>query len=505
MKILLFNDNPVVRKLVALSAQKTKDDLSVIWSVDEIEESEYDLLIVDDALYSDEMFESLNEKIIVKSTLFMATRGQAVPSGFDNVINKPFLPTDLVDMFVQIEKKVSATSETKGDAKEESTPSEAMYAINLEDTLPDLEGHEEELMEAEHLNDSEEEFDFSSLEDFDEKLPETAILDQEEVQEVQGLLEETEEDDFAQELNDMNLSSEESSLPSVTEDDSSFDDDLAPHEIEGEILNFDTMLEDDLLPHEDTLSHKELLDEDDFDDIEFSTSLEESAGADEDEELLSLSEANPSEGENGLDEMDISSLMEEDELLPMNEETLSDDESTLDEMDISTLMDDDELGDLESKIEDAVSTLEEGELERELESDDFGLDFDDAALDELTVNQEESAELERDDSEDFDELDMLDERELKRAIGEEIEDDEPAVYADEGDESLVAETLEEVMNESPSFLEETDEESEEVETASHAEGVEALQALLKALSNENVAKSLKGMNISININFGNDK
>jgi uncharacterized membrane protein len=489
MKILLFNDNPVVRKLVALSAQKTKDDLSVIWSVDEIEESEYDLLIVDDALYSDEMFESLNEKIIVKSTLFMATRGQAVPSGFNNVINKPFLPTDLVDMFVQIEKKVSTASEAKGDAKEESTPSEAMYAINLEDTLPDLEGHEEELMEAEHLNDGEEEFDFSSLEDFDEKLPETAILDQEEVQEVQGLLEET----------------EESALSAEIGDDFSFDDDLAPHEIEGEILNFDSMLEDDLLPHEDTLSHKELLDEDDFDDIEFSTSLEESAGIDEDEELLSLSEANPSEGENGLDEMDISSLMEEDELLPMNEETLSDDESTLDEMDISTLMDDDELGDLESKIEDAVSTLEEGELERELESDDFGLDFDDTALDELTVNQEESAELESDDSEDFDELDMLDERELKRAIGEEIEDDEPAVYADEGDESLVAETLEEVMNESPSFLEETDEESEEVETASHAEGVEALQALLKALSNENVAKSLKGMNISININFGNDK
>jgi hypothetical protein len=30
MKILLFNDNPVVRKLVALSAQKTKDELSVV-------------------------------------------------------------------------------------------------------------------------------------------------------------------------------------------------------------------------------------------------------------------------------------------------------------------------------------------------------------------------------------------------------------------------------------------------------------------------------------------
>ncbi|MDO9056119.1 MAG: hypothetical protein Q7U69_06180 [Sulfuricurvum sp.] len=476
MKILLFNDNPVVRKLVALSAQKTKDDLSVIWSVDEIEESEYDLLIVDDALYSDEMFESLNEKIIVKSTLFMATRGQAVPSGFDNVINKPFLPTDLVDMFVQIEKKVNVAFEAKGDLKKESIPTEPMYAINLEDTLPDLEGHEDELMDVEHLNDSDEEFDFSSLEDFDEKLPETAILDQEEVQEVQGLLEETEEehlgveeDAFAQDINEMTLPQEENGLNLEIDDEFSFDDDLVPNEIEGEILNFDSVLEDDRLAQEDTLAHKEMLDEDDFDDIDFSSALEENVGVDEEDELLSLSEEAPA-----------------------------------DDIDISSLMDDDELGDLESKIEDAVSGLESEELERELESDDFGVDFDETALEELSLNQEESAVAPMDDSEDFDELDMLDERELKRAIGEEIEDDEPAVYSDEGDISLAAETLDEVMSEA-GFLEESSEAFEEEDNVSHAEGVEALQALLKALSNENVTKSLKGMNISININFGNDK
>lgn len=476
MKILLFNDNPVVRKLVALSAQKTKDDLSVIWSVDEIEESEYDLLIVDDALYSDEMFESLNEKIIVKSTLFMATRGQAVPSGFDNVINKPFLPTDLVDMFVQIEKKVNVASEAKGDLKKESIPTEPMYAINLEDTLPDLEGHEDELMDVEHLNDSDEEFDFSSLEDFDEKLPETAILDQEEVQEVQGLLEETdeehlgvEEDAFAQDINEMTLPQEENGLNLEIDDEFSFDDDLVPNEIEGEILNFDSVLEDDRLAQEDTLAHKEMLDEDDFDDIDFSSALEENVGVDEEDELQSLSEEAPA-----------------------------------DDIDISSLMDDDELGDLESKIEDAVSGLESEELERELESDDFGVDFDETALEELSLNQEESAAAPMDDSEDFDELDMLDERELKRAIGEEIEDDEPAVYSDEGDISLAAETLDEVMSEA-GFLEESSEAFEEEDNVSHAEGVEALQALLKALSNENVTKSLKGMNISININFGNDK
>ena len=96
MRILLLNDNPVVRKLVALSAQKTKDDLSVVWSVDEVQGDAYDLLIVDDAHYSDEAMSALKEKIQYTTSLLMATRGNAVPAGFDKVINKPFLPTDLV-------------------------------------------------------------------------------------------------------------------------------------------------------------------------------------------------------------------------------------------------------------------------------------------------------------------------------------------------------------------------------------------------------------------------
>jgi uncharacterized membrane protein len=465
MKILLFNDNPVVRKLVALSAQKTKDDLSVVWSVDEIEGSEYDLLIVDDALFSDEMFESLNEKISIKSTLFMATRGQAVPFGFQNVINKPFLPTDLVDMFVQIEKKVSASPEAKSDNKE------SKYAINLEESLPDLEGHEEELMEMGALDEMEDEFDVSSLEDFDEKFPETAILDQEEVQEVQGLLEETEDE------------------KRESDDELSLSDDLLSEEMEDEILDFESVLDGDLLAEEGGMADKELLDEDEFADIEFSTAIEENKEAKEEEPL---------------DEIDFSHFGEEDELLSTGEEALLDEEGNLDEMDFTSLLDDDDLGSLESKIEDAVGTLESEDLEQELETDDFEVDFDDAVLDELSMN-EAAAELGEGDSENFDELDMLDERELKRAVGEEIEEEKPIVSVAKGDVSFVTEALDEVMSESFPFEEKRIHAEDEVQNSSPAEGVEALQALLKALSNENVAKSLKGMNISININFGNEK
>lgn len=235
MKILLFNDNPVVRKLVALSAQKTKDDLSVVWSVDEIEGTEYDLLIMDDALYNDETFESLNNKINVKSTLLMATRGNGVPEGFEHVINKPFLPTDLVDLLVRIEKKTTDSS------VETQTAQAPVYSINLEESLPELESSDMELPEIESLDDDE--FDFGNLEDLDEKLPETNVLDQEEVQEVRDLLEDTEElmddDIVVQGIHD-----EEDLLLDDSEEMKL--DDLSLEDPIGEDLKFDDLLDDDL-------------------------------------------------------------------------------------------------------------------------------------------------------------------------------------------------------------------------------------------------------------------
>ncbi|WP_295055652.1 hypothetical protein, partial [Sulfuricurvum sp.] len=232
--------------------------------------------------------------------------------------------------------------------------------------------------------------------------------------------------------------------------------------------------EEDALSSDKEIAKEELLDEDGFDDLALSEPLEESTG-----------------------------LLEEDELLSMSDESTFD-ELGLEEMDTASLMDDDELGDLESKIEDAVSGLEMDDLERELESDDFDLDLNDESMEELMTTEHESADATMDNSESFDELDMLDERELKMAVGEEVEEEIPTISMAEGASSLAAETLDEVMNEAPMFNDFA-EEIDEGGSASHAEGVEALQALLKALSNENVTKSLKGMNISININFGNDK
>ena len=116
------------------------------------------------------------------------------------------------------------------------------------------------------------------------------------------------------------------------------------------------------------------------------------------------------------------------------------------------------------------------------------------------LNLDETVEGEKEPLSGFDELDMLDELELKRAIGEEVEDEDL-----QNDQIIDIDDLDEVAMDEAEELAEVAQPISNETAASHTDGVEALQALLKALSNEDVAKSLKGMNISININFGNDK
>ncbi|MDQ7060799.1 MAG: hypothetical protein Q9M43_06545 [Sulfurimonas sp.] len=77
MKILLLNDNPVVNKLVTLSAQKTSDELEVVENVDSINEGSYDLLVVDDTLYESELFTTLKEKITFNKSLYICARDAA--------------------------------------------------------------------------------------------------------------------------------------------------------------------------------------------------------------------------------------------------------------------------------------------------------------------------------------------------------------------------------------------------------------------------------------------
>lgn len=411
MKILLLNDNPVVRKLVALSAQKTKDDLNVIWSVDEVKSDDYDLLIVDDAHYSDEAMSLLREKIHYKASLLMATRGNATPAGFDKVINKPFLPTDLVELFSQIAKDISPSVQEIVEPQTSDTKKAIVLDItNLDDDL--------------NLDD----FDIGDEEnDFEAK---TNVLDHEEVQELQELLDEA--DDF---------------------------------DIDDELL-LDASMEEEI--EETAISDEDLLNS--LDDL---MSMEE-------EEVPELQMPEVADEVDDLDALLLEGL-----------EGLDEDEEGLSEKIADDLLSDDEFVELEQQIQVAVEGLGIEDLELGIDDIDMG-DF---------------ASLE--------DLDGLSERDIKLAIGEEVEEEEVRI-GHGSHASLDTEALSEAMGDSTAT--EMDDELEDldsdVETAlaprlenhsTPAEGMDALQALLRALSNADVAKTLKGLSINININFGNDK
>lgn len=493
MNILLFNDNPVVRKLVALSAQKTKDELSVVWSTDEIDESGYDLLIIDDALYSDDVFAALKEDVAFKSTLLMATRGNAVPAGFDNVINKPFLPTDLVELFIQIQKKIESgpsaaavSAPTVPEFDDEDAfallpaeePAEAdeddSLAINLEEELPELGRITSDFGEEAF----DEGLDLGDLESFEEEDALMGILDKEEVQEVRELLEDTESDLGEEEIAVRGI--EEFDLPEALSDtEEAFDVDLPMEEEsagfveeadegdELETLNFDEMLE----ALKEDLTDEEILEEGDREDAaaQIGAFEEEAPAVSAEEELL--------------DDSDEALL----EMMGLEEEA-----EEIGGIDGELFEDDEDLENLERRIQEAVDDLEPDELDMAFEEEMFNA---------LETGAAEEMDL------DFDELDMLDERELKMAIGEEVDDeDEPDIRVGEGlYSSLDAEALGEAMGKTAEMTKSPEKEEPLDVSGGAGEGVEALQALLKALSNEEVAKSLKGLNISININFGNDK
>jgi uncharacterized membrane protein len=171
MRILLLNDNPVVTKLVTLSAQKSGNEILVANSIDIVDEGVYELLIVDEGVYSQENMQWLQINISYQYSLYMLSRGAQSISSFDLEMKKPFLPTDLVELMSSISLKISNMTE------KEFVVQQIDIANNID--LDDLT------------------FDDNDTKQDTYGLNQNFILDKDEVEEVKNLLEETEaEEEF---------------------------------------------------------------------------------------------------------------------------------------------------------------------------------------------------------------------------------------------------------------------------------------------------------------------
>lgn len=269
---------------------------------------------------------------------------------------------------------------------------------------------------------------------------------------------------------------------------------------------------------------------DGLDDLDEFEGLDEIEGIDELDDLDEKLKSKPIEEELDLDELDENEEFDEfDEFEDLESDGRKEADGILDKdelQEVQNLLEETEMeedlgfDDSNSELEDfkepKVEEKEAEEIEAEEPADDLAFDESDLELEDF---EEEVSSDESEPVDDFEDLasqiesavqalsdedlqtevdqdllfniDSLNSRDLKLAIGEEVNDEE-------FDES-------EIVDEEEPHDEEFEEDfSNNADSSSKSgnEGVEALKKLLKALSNEDVAASLKGMKISINITLG---
>lgn len=196
MKTLLFNKNPIISKLVRMSAQKMEyefeERLNYASDIDS-----YDVIIVDDGISADlKVLQGKCKKLIYISS------GASANEESRQVLHKPFLPTDLIALMRIDEAKAAQADKDKGaNAEKDALKSENASANADENASAD-----------------EEDIDLDSL-SFDNKLlePESAS-----------------EPALAETQNESANAANDDAAPESTSDDNAQDNNIYLQDITGE-------------------------------------------------------------------------------------------------------------------------------------------------------------------------------------------------------------------------------------------------------------------------------
>lgn len=469
MKILLLNENPVVSKLINLSAQKMSYEISELSAY---EDGIYDVIIVDSDTQADLDF--LKDKC--KRLIYLNPRNKECKLDVE-ILSKPFLPTDLLNLLSQEPSKEAVIE----DENPYANLNLDLDALNLDDVPNEEESKEEEGGEV-------------KLEDLS--------LDEEQKGE--------------------NLSEETLSLEENLDKQEEKQENLEPEKLE------DVKLEGENLENKE-ISNKENLENSNLDenlnkevkeeDLELNLSEEEKKQESEQETLESESEEKSEnlefenlENEQESENVEVENLKSEEDLLPVVEEQES-------EVSFDDLPKDAEfLGQEKEQSVEAEETLPVVEENKQEETQNEPLSTEEqikeelAQLDELDmdINQEDGAKVLEEfkdkpvlddevlgvsDEElvvpnvELDEFANLKERDIKQALGEEVNFEE---------EQTTKET--EIQN---------DFEKQELKISQDEFMGELSQGISKAISasikDDTLKAALKGMNMNINIKISFDE
>ncbi|NLC27281.1 MAG: hypothetical protein GX780_00720 [Campylobacteraceae bacterium] len=486
MRLLLININPAVSRLITLSAKKLDYELYEAPGFEDIEPESYDIALIDSDSFDIEAIKDAKNKQVAKYFVYIGSRNSNKPEELDSMLEKPFLPTDFVEMVKKIESQIE--DEPAQEFEEDEPAAQELSEENLKTTgvvdledasLPHESSDDESLGELENdLSEFEKESEDEDLvfENSDEESPWKygSVLDSEDVKEVQELLEDESSDD---EYID-SFSLDESQSFDEYEDDKDIENILAENETkEGDDLQ---KVSEDEKPVEDSSEDDELygleipgLEDELLDDPFYLDDTIEDSKEDEFTETLLEKEEVLNQEKNPID------IPAEDEIASRNEEneaSLYENELDSDEDPSDSFVEDDNTEDFEDRLSEPDESLDFlGDELDELKVPSLDEDLGDSFIeDDTTENIKEEFQKEDDLSASLsDPFVGLSEDEIKIALGEAVE--EVKMSPKDNSEALKAEIKNEVS-----------------------------KALVNALSQTRIKEALKNMKINISISFEED-
>ncbi len=176
MNILLINTNPVVSRLISLCMRDDNTVFEEVTDLNAVMLDKYDVVFVDDASCVEGLKDTLTNFMIRKKVFLSSKNSSEEPLDyFDEVIKKPFLPS-------QITAVLESLDEIKNDT-EEITNEHFIFPLSTEgNTIEDeIEEEEAEL----------------------EEPSKATVLDNNEIERIKALLEEDSEVEFVESTNDI--------------------------------------------------------------------------------------------------------------------------------------------------------------------------------------------------------------------------------------------------------------------------------------------------------------
>ncbi|ENJ7715908.1 highly acidic protein [Campylobacter jejuni] len=388
MKILLLNENPVVSRLVSLSAKKMSYDFEELNAYSE-NLGNYDVIVVDSDTPAP--LKILKEKC--DRLIFLAPRNQNVEDIDAQILQKPFLPTD----FLNLLNNKDANKHTSIDLPMLSNDENPYADISLDldnlnlDDLPDENSLDINSEGMEDLS-----FDDDAQDDNSNKTLETQNLEHDNL-EHETIKEQTQED--AQTDLDLTLEDGESEKEDLSQEHTALDTEPSLDELDDKNDEDLEIKEDD---KNEEIEKQELLDDSKTNTLEMQEELSES----QDDNSNKTLETQNLEHDN-LEQETIKEQTQEDTQIDLDltledgesekedlsqEHTALDTEPSLDELDDKNDEDLEDNKELQANISDFDDLPEVEEQEKEMDFDDLPEDAE--FLGQAKYNEESEENLE---------------------------------------------------------------------------------------------------------------